>query len=213
MRRLLTTAFAAAALLVAGATGAAAEPVPEFDFADCPALPAGADPALWRCEVLVSTGTLTFGRFHEMPVRTMRTTFAEGTLDGRHAQVFGALRAEPTPLPGPLPVALRPRYAGHFDFHENEQRKGEIDLAFALEGPMLPRTCASTPVHSVVQEHGPAGPVPGHPGVAKFGLVDRQLTVPATTGCGPLGRLLDRYLGLPSPAVHLQTVYVKMRGY
>ncbi len=41
MRKPLLLALAAAALMGVAATGAAAEPVPAFEFSDCPAIPAG----------------------------------------------------------------------------------------------------------------------------------------------------------------------------
>ncbi|SFP33196.1 hypothetical protein SAMN05421810_102286 [Amycolatopsis arida] len=192
-----------ASALALTAAPAAASPLPEFDFTDCPTLPAGADPARWRCEVLVSTGTLRISR-REVPLRAMRLTFAEGRLDGRYAQVFGSLVAEPSPVPWLPGVTLRPRYAGHSDFESNDERKGEIDLAFTVRGPLPGASCAIgsevEPVHSEIQQVGETELLSPDPPVLRFRSVDERLALPATTGCGPLARLLDHRLGLPSPS-------------
>lgn len=140
LRRSIVVVLAAAAIIAAGISApAAAQTHPDFDFADCPAIPAGADPGLWRCEVLVSTGTLSFGRVRDLALREMRLTFAEGTLNGRFAQVFGSLKAQPTPLPGAPRMSIQLRYAGYSDFESNDERKGEFDLAATVRGRLLPR--------------------------------------------------------------------------
>jgi hypothetical protein len=204
-------AFAAAGLTALTLTAAPAGT--EFDFADCPALPAATDPAEWRCEVLVSQAKISFGRIEDLALGTMRLTFAEGKLDGRYAQVFGALRDDPTRLPNLPGTSLRLRYAGYSDFHSNDQRKGEIDLTASFEGPLLRRECASTPIHSVLQANGATEVVSTDPLTLKFSTTDDQLTFPATTGCGVLGPALDHRLGLPSAASYEQTTYVRLRPY
>src|SRR5262245_13625862 len=90
------------ALVAVTVLAGTAHATPTFDFSDCPAIPAGADPAQWRCEVLESTGTVRIGKLGELPGGAMRLTFAEGQLDGKYAQVFGALRSEPIRVPGGL---------------------------------------------------------------------------------------------------------------
>jgi hypothetical protein len=128
----------------------ASDPLPTFDFVDCPSLPAGADPGLWRCEVLMSSGTFRFGDLSEQPTGAMRLTFAEGRLDGKFAQVFGALRAEPTPVPGgllgipgtdthnpKLRLDLRIEYAGYSDFLSVGDRMGSSTSSSASS----PRCC------------------------------------------------------------------------
>ncbi|GAA4665376.1 hypothetical protein [Amycolatopsis dongchuanensis] len=203
------------ALAAAGLTALSVAPAPQaqFDFTDCPALPAAADPSQWRCEVLVSQAKLSFGRVTDLDLGTMRLTFAEGTLDGQYAQVFGALRDEPTRIPNLPGVGLRLRYAGYSDFHSTPERKGAIDLTAAFEGPLLGRACASTPVHSVLRADGPTEVVSTDPLTLRFSTTDSQLTLPATTGCGPLGRLLDHRLGLPSSGGYQQTTHVQLRSY
>jgi hypothetical protein len=100
--RIFALAFAAlAALALTAIPGTAtAEPIPTFDFSDCPALPAGAGPARWRCEAFVSQGALSFGKVRGLPLYEMRMTFAEAGLNGEFTQVFGTLRSVPTRIPG-----------------------------------------------------------------------------------------------------------------
>jgi hypothetical protein len=203
------------ALAAAGLTALTLNPAPpaQFDFSDCPSLPAAANPAEWRCEVLVSQAKMSFGRVDDLNLGTMRLTFAEGTLDGEYAQVFGALRDEPTRLPSLPGTSIRLRYAGYSDFHSNDQRNGEIDLTASFESPLLRPECASTPIHSVLQADGPTEVVSADPLTLKFSTTDDQLTLPAATGCGIFGPALDHRLGLPSAGSYEQTTYVRLRSY
>jgi hypothetical protein len=227
MRKSLVLALAAAALV--GVTGsAAAEPVPAFDFSDCPALPANADPGRWRCEVLISHGTVRVGA--ALPVARIRTTFAEGQLDGTFAQVFGTMRAEPIRVPGGLlgvPGAnpllrldVRIEYAGYADFHSVGDRMGEQHLKLAVISPLLPRGCTlgSDRDPIVFKPRRTAGPevISENPLVLKFSLRDNEFAVPGAEGCGPLGGLVERRFGVPSPggANDLSlTSYVGIRDY
>jgi hypothetical protein len=220
--RLSTIALAVAALLGATAAAtapAAAQPAPTFDFTDCPAIPPAADPAQWRCEVLVSQGSVRFGALPELPLTGLRTTFAEGQLDGRFAQVFGALRADPVPVPGGLlgnrnpllRMDIRLEYAGFADFLSVGDRMGEQHLKLAVRSPLLPRTCtigsdADPIVFRPVRTGGP-DPVT---------MRDNEFAMPGAYRCGPLTRLLERRLGVPSAAgandLQLSTV-VGLRSY
>ncbi|MCE7000973.1 hypothetical protein LZG04_40070 [Saccharothrix sp. S26] len=218
-RRAAVAALASTALIALGATvpqQAAAQPapVPAFDFTDCPALPAGADPARWRCEVLVSEGTLKVGQSAEMGTGVMRLTFAEGQLAGRSAQVFGALRAEPTRVPGGLlgvgdrnPLLrtdLRIEYAGYADFLSDGDRMGVQHLKLRVLNGLLPPTCTigddTDPlVFRPVRTSGPDR-VSTDPPVLRFTIEDTAFATPAAHGCGGLDRLVDKRFGLPSPA-------------
>jgi hypothetical protein len=144
---------APAALALSTAPPAAAET--GFDLGDFPKLPAAADPAAWRCEVLFSQATMSFGTVGDLRLGTMRPSFGEGTMDGRYAQVSGALRSEPTPVPGLPGTSLRLRHAGYSDFQSGDERKEAIDLTAAFESPLLPRNCGSGPIQSVKQSDGP----------------------------------------------------------
>ncbi len=223
----MVLALAAAALV--GVTGTAvAEPVPAFDFSDCPAIPANADPGQWRCEVLVSHGTVTVGA--TLPVARIRTTFAEGLLDGKFAQVFGKMRAEPIRVPGGLlgvpgtnpllRLDVRIEYAGYADFGSVGDRMGEQHLKLAVMSPLLPRGCTlgSDRDPIVFRPLRTAGPevISEDPQVLKFSLRDNEFAVPRADGCGPLGRLVERRFGAPSPGGANDmslTSYVGIRGY
>lgn len=199
---LLGLALAAAATLGTGAAASAAEASPgeaEGVFTACPSraeLPEGADPALWRCEVMTATGHLKVGRVDVPLDRPVVVTHAEGRIDGEFRQVFGGLRTDPVRIPGTA-LRLQTRYGGSFDFHTDEERMGELDVVFGLSGPGLPRGCSAgtgeKPVHLILQAVGEA-PGPGQIPTAE----DSTFAAPRSSGCGPLGRVLDRALGLPS---------------
>jgi len=203
--RHVAVAVLALAGLAAAAQPANADPVPTFDFTDCPAIPAGADPALWRCEVLMSSGTIKFGTLAEQPLGAMRLTFAEGTLDGKYAQVFGALRAEPTRVPGgPLRrMNMRIEYAGYADFFSVGDQMGEQHLKIRLISRLLPDTCTigsdQNPIRfKPIRTSGP-DVISTNPQVLRFTIEDKQFAVPKTQGCGATARLMNKRLGLPSP--------------
>ncbi|UPZ30977.1 hypothetical protein MUK60_26295 [Streptomyces sp. LRE541] len=177
-------------------------------FQDCPALselPPGADPARWRCEAMTAVGRLTLGRIDvEVPAdRPLAITFAEGTVDGEFRQVFGAMAATPLRVRG-TPLSITPRYGGYSDFESNDERRGELDLTFRIAGPGVPPGCsigsAADPVRLVLLETDPPKVVTPDPLVVTFGVADNRFAVPGTSGCGPLGPVLDRALCLPSPA-------------
>ncbi|PSL51640.1 hypothetical protein B0I31_11970 [Saccharothrix carnea] len=211
---LASTAMIGLAAALPQQAAAQPSPVPAFDFADCPAIPAGADPARWRCEVLVSSGTIKFGNRAEQDTGALRLTFAEGQLDGKFAQVFGALRAEPAPVPGgllgvpgnhPLLRAdLRIEYAGFADFLSDGDRMGVQHLKLRLLNGLVPDTCAigddtDPVVFRPVRTSGPDR-ISADPPVLGFTIEDTAFAVPAARGCGGLDRLVDRKFGLPSPA-------------
>ncbi|MFD5246650.1 hypothetical protein ACFWIW_19015 [Amycolatopsis sp. NPDC058340] len=205
MRRLLaaTAAALSAAALFAFPAHASATALPGFDFSACPAPPADADPGTWRCEAFVAQGALTIGD-REIPLGEMRLTFSEGEVDGKYAQVFGELRHAPARIRGTFGATLQLKYGGYSDFQSNDERRGELDLYASLRHPLLPKECAigtfGAPLHSVVKDD-PAVPfevISRNPTTVRFGVVDSQLALPRTTGCGPLARVADELLGLPS---------------
>ncbi|MEV7553508.1 hypothetical protein AB0N89_28175 [Amycolatopsis sp. NPDC089917] len=223
MRRLLAAAAAAlsAAALVAlpGHASAAPSPVPDFDFSACPAPPAGADPGTWRCEAFVSQGVLTIGE-RDIPLGEMRLTFSEGEVDGKYAQVFGELRHAPARIKDAFGASMQLKYGGYSDFLSNDERRGELDIYAVLRHPLLPRECTigtrDAPLHSVVEDD-PAVPfevISQNPTTVKFGVVDTQIAVPRTTGCGPLSPVADHLLGLPSASgknTFKQVTYVRFK--
>lgn len=212
---LASTALIGLAAAVPQQAAAQPAPLPTFDFADCPEIPAGADPAQWRCEVLLSSGTIKFGALGEQDTGAMRLTFAEGRLNGEFAQVFGALRAEPTRVPGGLlggggpghhPVLrtdLRLEYAGFADFLSDGDRMGVQHLKLRVLNGLLPNACtigddADPLVFRPVRTGGPDR-ISADPPVLRFTMEDNAFAVPAARGCGGLDRLVDKRFGLPSP--------------
>ncbi|MFH8371779.1 hypothetical protein [Streptomyces sp. NPDC018031] len=193
-------ALAAGLGAVSGQAGAAE---PESGFEACPRLPAGADPAAWRCEVMSATGHLSIGRFDEPIAVPITVTFAEGRMNGEFHQVFGELTASPIRA-GRTPLTLTPVYAGYSDFLSTDERRGELDLGFKLSGPALPPGCAigsdADPVHLVLKDTEPTKVISEKPLIVTFGARDIAFTAPRTSGCGRLGPALDKVLGLPSPS-------------
>ncbi|MEU1850025.1 hypothetical protein ABZ499_12295 [Streptomyces sp. NPDC019990] len=204
--------LAGLALGAAPAHGAErAADLPEFDFSACPTveeLPTGADPGTWRCEVLHATGRLRMGAVDERLTEPMKITFAEGRVDGEFRQVFGDMTAEPIRVGG-TPLTLTPRYGGYSDFLSDDTRRGEFDITFAIGWAprlsALPSSGCSVggeedAIHLVLKDTDPTRVISKDPLVAAFGAQDAEFAAPGTSGCGPLGRVLDRALGLPSTA-------------
>jgi hypothetical protein len=185
--------------------------LPAFDFSACPTvdeLPAGADPGTWRCEVMHATGHLRMGAIDEPLTEPMKITFAEGRVDGEFRQVFGEMTAAPIRV-GRTPLTLTPQYGGYSDFLSDDTRRGEFDIKFAVGPahrlPALPSSDCSVgsdqdAIHLVLKDTGPTRVISTDPLVAAFGAQDTEFVAPGTSGCGHLGRALDRVLGLPSAA-------------
>jgi hypothetical protein len=207
MRKLMAAVLAAATLLLPAGVAAADDEVPPFSYADCPAqLPPGADPAQWRCEVLITNGTGRFGALGQIQLGRQRLTFAEGKLNGEYAQVFGALRAEKTTVPGGLfgngliPLAFQVQYAGASDFYG----LGFVSLKLKVISPLLPRTCFigtdSDPMTVRPESRTNPVPVEGHPGVYFATIKDTRFAIPRAHGCGPLTSVIERRFGVPAAA-------------
>ncbi|MFJ5611533.1 hypothetical protein ACIQCJ_19365 [Streptomyces sp. NPDC093221] len=197
------------------ATDAPAPPPYSSDFSDCPALPAGVDATLWKCEVLTATGSLTLGSRTIPELAPMTLTHAEGPLpDGADGQVWGALRSAPDRVPGGLTgipgadrdpllrLSLRPEYGGRSDFFSVGDRLGLFTLRFRALSPLLPHGCVigggDTPVELRLVRSGGSRVVSQDPPVIAFDAYGTAFTVPGATGCGPLDRLVDNRLGLPA---------------
>lgn len=209
-------ALGAAAIALALLPGtASAEELPTFDFTDCPAPPANADPGTWRCEAFVSQGKLTIGE-RELPLGEIRLTFSEGQVNGQYAQVFGTLRHAPVTVPGLAGTTLQLHYGGYSDFQSNDERRGELDVHATLRHPLLRKDCALGVLHTVVHDDPAVPPtvISKNPPTVHLDVVDPDLALPATHGCGVLGLLVDRRLGLPSPSgrnTFQQTTYVQYK--
>ncbi|MGQ4377486.1 hypothetical protein ACN6K9_008178 [Streptomyces sp. SAS_267] len=185
------------------------------DFSDCPALPAGADPARWRCEVHTAAPLLTMGKV-EVALAPITMTHAEGQMpDGTREQVWGAMHSTPTTVPGGLTgtaagertrqlrLTIKPEYGGRSDFYT-----GQFSLRLRLSSPLLSHGCtigASAPVDFQLKRSGPSKWVSQDPPVIEFSAYDDTFTAPAAEHCGPLTGPLNRRLGLPAPSGNLMT--------
>ncbi|MEV6790826.1 hypothetical protein AB0M87_02240 [Streptomyces sp. NPDC051320] len=219
-----TAGLAVAAVLAATVTGAVSVPAvaadapstPSYDFSDCPDLPAGVDAALWKCEVMTATGSLTLGSRHIPELAPMTITHAEGPLpDGSNGQVWGALRSKPTAVPGGLlgnaaaahnpllSLSLQPEYGGRSDFYSVGNSMGLFTMRFRAVSRLLPHGCViggDAPIELRLERAGDSQLVSKNPPVIKFDAYDDKFTAPAADGCGPLTRLLNDRLGLPATA-------------
>lgn len=200
-----TPGDSAANTATTAATGATA--IPSFDFSDCPQLPAGVDPAEWRCEVLVADGTLHIGG-SALPFHFTAVTHAEGPMtDGTPGQVFGGFRAARLPLPGRQSgdghgskLWAQPQLAVVPDFYS---QSGAMSLTFQLSGPALEAECSigtpGAPVEvAAARVPGSTQWVSQEPPVIAFDVRDVALAVPEASGCGRRSEELDRRFGLPS---------------
>ncbi|MFJ6749860.1 hypothetical protein ACIQNI_16960 [Streptomyces sp. NPDC091266] len=188
--------------------------VPPFDFRDCPALPAGVDPAKWRCEVFTMDSGLRIGALDVPALAPMTVTNSEGPLpDGSKGQVFGALRSAATAVKGaPAPfggLRVQPRYAGFSDFYSDGVHRGALDVTFRLLHPLLGGqgrggACAigsdADPVKLRFLQDGDTEWVSKEPPVLKFAMHDAAFATPRVHGCGPLNRLAGKRLRVPAPA-------------
>lgn len=229
-RKTLVT-FAAAVLattaIVPGGAAVAATPIPTFTFDDCPAIPADADPAKWRCEEMHAGGTIQVGGV-KLPV-TLTTTHAEGRRPGETATefIFGALRADPVPVPGgllggrfqhpPWAASLALQYAGHIDFVSGPPMAEILHLKYRVSNRLVGHDCFigtdDDPMVIVGTIVGDRVPVQDDPQVLKFAVADDSFAVPAASGCGPLNRLVDHRFGLPATGTLNLTVYFSVRTY
>jgi len=210
---LAATALAATVAMPVAASAATAQPgqtaVPTFDYSDCPQLPAGVDPAKWRCEVLVGEGTATIGGA-AVPFDFTRVTHAEGPMpDGAPGQVFGGFRAARLPVPGRQSgdgrgpkLWIQPHLTVPPDFYS---QTGAMSLTFQLTGPRLGDHCTIGTTAAPVQVA--AARVPGtaqwlsqDPPVITFQVLDQTFSTPRVSGCGPAAAELNRRFGLPSPS-------------
>lgn len=168
------------------------------------------------------------GRLDELPIARIKTTFAEGQLDGKYAQVFGALHADSIRVPGGLlgtdsgnpllRLDVQLEYAGYSDFLSVGNRMGALHLKLAVRSPLLPRTCTigsdADPIKfRPLRTEGPTV-ISENPRIMRFGMRDNEFSVPRAHGCGPLGRLVERRFGVPAAAGGndlVLTTYVSIR--
>ncbi|QXJ24323.1 hypothetical protein AGRA3207_005623 [Actinomadura graeca] len=219
---------------------ASAEPLPTFSFAKCPALPAGADPSFWNCNVaVINGGQFTFGRFDQRLTSPITITYAVGfdpeTLEQK-VRVGGFEAAKMLVKPGifgdPILTAVyaQPEYAGAMDLRDGDVL---LNLKVNVSNPVLGRSCSigsdAAPVKlrltfGKTSPPPPNKPISGSypvdvstdPPVFKATMVDNSFAVPSAHGCGLAGALnwaVDLQAALPSAAGKNTAIFSEYVGY
>ncbi|MCP2334822.1 hypothetical protein [Actinomadura rupiterrae] len=202
--------FAAAMGLMSG-TSAHADPMPTFDFADCPTLSAPYTPEGSVCiEAIVTSGTFQMGKFNQQITSPIKMTFASALNPDTqlYTPVFGKMRAstmlvQPGIFGDPILSAVyaKPEYAGVFDTPTGPDFHITLGIQVRLTNPFLGGTCLIGDSSNPVTLHlttgttsPPAGtaPITGSPAtiVQRTPFVVRQAThvdntfpVPGAKGC------------------------------
>ncbi|MFA1540118.1 hypothetical protein SM611_14365 [Actinomadura sp. DLS-62] len=212
-RLALPAVLAAALTFGLGSTAhAAPDPIPSsFDFSDCPALPAGADPLFSHCFVaVVTSGKFQIGKFDQSIEKPMRITFAQTlNLDTfEFGTVFGKIAADKMLIQGglfgdPLLTAVyaKPEYAGSFELPTSDDFRIRIGLKVRLINPFLGSNCTvgtnSNPIKldlttGTTNPPAPNTPISGSPAtivqtspieVRAAKHVDNSFAVPGAKGC------------------------------
>ncbi|MFI0404609.1 hypothetical protein [Actinomadura sp. 3N508] len=232
-----------AAQAAPGAPALADDPIPTFDFTDCPALPAGSAPRSSLCfNAVVTSGQMVLGKFTQNLTKPIRMTFATAyNPDTRvHTPVFGRMRSDKMlVMPGifgdPILTAVyaRPEYAGGFDI-KNFQVK--LNLKVRLTNPFLGGTCLigddRDPIRldlitGTTSPPPPNTPITGKPPVIigtdgttvtrSLGHVDNSFSVPGARGCaldiGLVNQIVNAQAGVPSAAGRNTMIFNEYVGY
>ncbi|MEV5572510.1 hypothetical protein AB0L06_20900 [Spirillospora sp. NPDC052269] len=222
-RAFCATAVAAAALGLAAAPAqarqAAPTGIPTFDYADCPALPAGADALSSFCfEAIASSESVTIGNVTHLINSPFKATFGSPWFDdsGYGSNIFGGLRTEPFQVStrNGEPVYARVESAGASDLTPTLGLNLNFKIRFTGGG--LGSNCTVGTDGNPISAHlitgtttppSPYQPITGvpwtvaAPGVHQGTVVDNTFPVPAASGCGDSGNaFLNQLGGLPAPA-------------
>jgi len=214
-------AVVVATLALAAPAAARPNPLPTdpsaFDFSDCPTLPAGLNPAGWRCEVHLATGEITVGRVSLRNV-PLRLVHAEGPLPGGESgQIFGSLQSPPVVVPrggaGGHRLIVQVRYGGYADLIGNGPDPGGLYLLLAVSGPGLGTGCTigtlSEPIKTHAVRVGDTVTIPTDPPIKVFTMQDSAFTVPAAANCHGHERQVDDRFGLPSASGNTMTLHAE----
>jgi hypothetical protein len=219
------------------------DPIPTFDFADCPTLPAGADPNASLCfNAVVTSGSMVLGKFTQSIDKPVKMTFADAYLPEtrEHKIIFGKLRSEKMlVMPGifgdPIFTAVyaKPEYAGGFEF-KNFQVK--MNMKIRLTNPFIGGNCLigsdSDPIRLDLITGTTNPPPPNTPITGKapviigsdgttvtrsLGHVDNSFSVPGARGCaldlGLVNEIVNSQAGVPSAAGKNAMVFNEYVGY
>ncbi|GAA2163111.1 hypothetical protein [Actinomadura napierensis] len=226
---------------LAAAPAASADTLPAFDFSDCPALPAGADPSFAQCNVAVTYGgTMKLGSIEQTISSPITLTYTTGfdpvTLESY--TLFGSFKAsrflvQPGLFGDPFVTAIyaQPQYAGGVD---TDGGRLNLNLKVNVQNPLLGSRCTigsnSAPIalHLGIGATNPPPPntpiqgsapevVGTNPTVLKTTVVDNAFAVPKAGGCGlDLGAenwAVNLYAGLPSAAGHNTAIFNQYVAY
>ncbi|MEU9021590.1 hypothetical protein [Actinomadura sp. NPDC048394] len=230
------TALSGAALT----PSASAETVPAFSFAKCPALPSGADPTWWNCNVAIITGgQFKLGRLDQAITSPITLTYAVGfdpvTLEQK--VIVGGFQADkmlvrPGIFGDPIFTAVyaKPEYAGFMDLQNGDVL---LNLKVKVINPNLGPYCSigsnGDPIklHLIFGTTSPPPPnrpisgstpvdVSADPPVFKATMVDNSFAVPGSSGCGLGGTLnwvVNSQAGVPSAAGNNTAVFNQYVSY
>ncbi|GAB3654925.1 hypothetical protein GCM10027589_13960 [Actinocorallia lasiicapitis] len=205
-----TLALGGTLLSVSAAPAAHAETLPNFSFAACPALPAGADPVFWQCNVVkIYSGTLKIGRIEQSlsQAAPITLTYANGfdpeTLE--EGVVFGGFSA-PRYLvqrgifgdPFLTAVYVQPKYVGGLGLADG---KLQVSLKFSVQNILLGAYCTigtnsnpikldlgigqtNPPLPNTPISGSPPEVVQNDPPVLRTTVVDNAFSVPGADRCG-----------------------------
>ncbi|WP_157433189.1 hypothetical protein [Actinomadura rifamycini] len=239
MKKRLLSALMAAPLGIAlaappaqaapAAPAAPAATAPSIDFtSECPPLPAGQDPALATCMVIVvAGGSMKLGGITQEISEEMRIV-AQATQTSVSAPLeFTSVRltGKPMKIPGgvfgllgyPIPaiedwplvkIEVKPEYVGGFSF---QLPKVTLDMKIGILNTLAPQGCAigsdqdPLKLDLGVDVTGLEVVDPGDPGnpyerptILRAPAGDSAFAVPKTSGCWLLGPITDALAGLPS---------------
>ncbi|QKG27083.1 hypothetical protein [Actinomadura verrucosospora] len=237
----LGTALAALSITPASAAPAlASDPVPTFDYSNCPKLPSGADRSDWSCFVaVVTSGEFKVGKFDQQLTSPITITFAQGfDADGNTSTIFGKLQASkmlvrPGIFGDPILTAVyaKPVYVGGFAI---DNYNIDMKLKINLTNPFLGGTCTIGSDSSPIDLHlitgttnppPPNGPISGSapqvvsldPYVLKLTNVDNSFAVGHATGCllnfGLVNAIVDSQAGVPAAAGQNTMIYNEYASY
>ncbi|MFD0903008.1 hypothetical protein [Actinomadura sediminis] len=226
--------IALAAFAAQPAQAAPAAPVagvPAIDpSAECPPLPAGQDPRLATCMIMVvQDGSMKLGGITQEISEEMRivvqalqrtptsnSEFTSVTMSGRPMKIPGGvfgLLGYPIPAiddwPG-VKVEVQPEYTGGFTF---ELPNAGLDMKINVLNALAPEGCAIGSAQDplrlnlgvdfseiTIVTEGDVNDTFHHPPILNMPARDTTFSVPKTSGCWLLGPITDHLAGLPSPS-------------
>ncbi|WP_157430098.1 hypothetical protein [Actinomadura oligospora] len=213
-RRRVAAGVAAIATVTGVMSGTAAhadDPIPTFDFANCPVLPAPYVNEGSVCvESIVTSGTFQLGKFNQQITSPIKLTFASALNPDTqlYTPIFGKMQADkmlvqPGIFGDPIVTAVyaKPEYAGVFDQPTGPDYHITLGMRIRLTNPFLGGTCVIGDTGNPITLNlttgttsPPAGtaPITGKPAtivqrtpfvIRSATHVDNTFSVPGADGC------------------------------